>query len=171
MIKAVGALMIICGTAAWGFKSVTKRKNRVLTLRALIVSLDIMRDEICVNLTSLPKVMEILGKASPKPASRFYKTVASRTCDIVNDGFFGIWMKSLDECLGQNLADEERDVLIRLGSGLGKYDFESQSRVIMTAKKNLERIENTAENEKNANSKLHAFLGVAAGLMAVVVLI
>lgn len=171
MIKAVGALMIICGTAAWGMRSVSKMKNRVLTLRSLIASLDIMRDEICVNLTPLPKVMELAGKTSPKPASRFYKSVASKTGDIPQQGFFGIWMQSLDESIGADLADEERDILIRLGSGLGKYDFESQGRVIMTARKNLERIESMAEKEKNANSKLHAFLGVAAGLMAVVVLI
>ena len=171
MIKVIGALLIICGTTVWGMSSVSKMKNRVLMLRSLITSLDIMRDEICVNLTPLPKVMEIMGKASPKPASRFYKNIASKTEQIPQLGFFGIWMQALDESVGQTIGDEERDVLIRLGSGLGKYDFDSQGRVIMTAKKNLERIEERAEKEKNANSKLHAFLGVAAGMMAVVVLI
>jgi len=171
MIKIIGALMIVCGTAAWGIGSVMRMKNRVVTLRSLITSLDIIKDEICVNLTPLPKVMELAWKASPKPASRFYKSVYSKVPEIPQEGFFGIWMKSLDECKELTMDTEERDVLIRLGSGLGKYDFDSQGRVIASAKRNLERIEDRAEKERAANSKLHAFLGVAAGMMAVVVLI
>ncbi|MBQ8831753.1 MAG: stage III sporulation protein AB [Oscillospiraceae bacterium] len=171
MIKIVGALLIICGTAAWGMSSVARMKNRVITLRSLITSLDIMRDEICVNLTPLPKVMELTGKAAPKPAGKFFRNVASKTDDIPQQGFFGIWMQALDDGCGMTLEEDERDVLIRLGSGLGKYDCDSQGRVIMTAKKSLERIEERAEKDKNANSKLHAFLGIAAGMMAVVVLI
>ena len=170
MVKIIGAMMIICGTAAWGMGSVAKMKNRVMTINSLADSLGVMKDEICINLTPLPKVMEIVGKSSTKPASQFYRKVASKTSDIHEYGFFGIWMQALDEG-NLTLGNEERDVLIRLGSGLGKYDCDSQGRIIASAKKSLERIGERAEKEKNANSKLHAFLGVAAGMMAVVVLI
>ena len=171
MIKIIGALMIICGTAAWGLGSAAKMRNRVTTLNSLIESLDVMRDEICVNLTPLPKVMELTGKTAPKPAGQFYKNVASKIGEISQKGFYGIWMQALDENSSMTLGNEERDVLVRLGAGLGKYDFDSQGRIIMSAKRNLERIEEKAEKEKNANSKLHTFLGIAAGMMAVVVLI
>ena len=170
MVKIIGAMMIICGTAAWGIGSVAKMKNRVATINSLADSLEVMKDEICINLTPLPKVMEIVGKVSGKPAAQFYRKVASKTSDIPQYGFFGIWMQALDEG-GLTLGNEERDVLIRLGSGLGKYDCDSQGRIITSAKKSLERIGERAEREKNANSKLHAFLGVAEGMMAVVVLI
>ena len=171
MIKIIGALMIVCGTTFWGIGSVMRMKNRVTALQSLIVSADIMRDEICVNLTPLMRVMEIVGQASPEPAAQFYRRVAAKEDEISEQGFFGIWMKSLKECGNLVAGEEERDVLIRLGSGLGKYDCDSQGRIISTAKKSLERIEAKAERERNANSKLHAFLGVAAGMMAVVVLI
>ena len=171
MIKIIGAMMIVCGTAAWGIGSVIKMRNRVITLRALIESLDIMRDEICINLTPLPKVMELTGKAAPRPVNQFYKNVAAKTAEIPQQGFFGIWMSALDESTLLTMGSDERDVLIRLGSGLGKYDCASQGRIIESAKKSLERIEDRAEKERTANSKLHAFLGIAAGMMAVVVLI
>ena len=171
MIKIIGALMIVCGTAAWGIGSVMRMKNRVRTIRSFIDSADIIRDEICINLTPLVRVMEIAGQTAPAPAAQFYRSVAENAKELSVQGFFGIWMKALEESRGLILGEEERTVLIRLGSGLGKYDCESQGRVISSAKKNLERIEDKAERERNANSKLHAFLGVAAGMMAVVVLI
>ena len=171
MIKVMGALLIICGTATWGMSSIARMKNRVVTLNALIASLDIMRDEICINLTPLPKVMEIMGKTAPRPVNQFYKKVSLKTEDISQHGFYEIWIQALNESGKMILGEEEREVLMRLGAGLGKYDCDSQGRVIMTAKRSLERIERKAEKEKSANSKLHAFFGVAAGMMAVVVLI
>ena len=78
MIKIIGALMIVCGTTFWGIGSVMRMKNRVAALQSLIVSADIMRDEICVNLTPLMRVMEIAGQASPEPAAQFYKSVAAK---------------------------------------------------------------------------------------------
>ena len=171
MIKIMGALMIVCGTAAWGIGSVMRMKNRVAAIQSFIASADIIRDEICINLTPLMRVMEIAGESAPAPAAQFYRNVAAKAEELPTQGFFGIWMKALEECRGLVLGEEERTVLIRLGSGLGKYDCDSQGRVISAARKNLERIEDKAERERNANSKLHAFLGVAAGMMAVVVLI
>ena len=167
MIKIIGALMIVCGTAAWGLGSVIKMRNRVSAVKSLAESMDIMRDEICVNLAPVTDVLKIMADTAGKPASEFYGDVYSNLDKIPNIGFFGVWMQALDESVFEN---EERDVLIRLGAGLGKYDFESQGRIINTAKKSLKRIEEKAEAERAVNSKIHAFLGVAAGMMAVVVL-
>lgn len=171
MIKVLGALMIVGGTTAWGIGSVLKMKNRVLTIRSLIAALDMIRDEICINLTPLMRVMEMAAGTVPAPAADFFRAVSCKSGNMAQQGFYGIWMDALNESRTMTIGEEERDVLIRLGSGLGKYDSESQGRVIATAKKNLERIESRTEKERAANSKLHAFLGVAAGMMAVVVLI
>lgn len=159
--------MILCGTAAWGMGSVIKMRNRVYAVRSLAESMDLMRDEICVNLTPVKDVLKIMADTAGRPACEFYRDVYSHLDKLPNIGFFGVWMQALDESVFDN---DERDVLIRLGAGLGKYDFESQGRIINTAKKSLKRIEEKAEAERAVNSKLHAFLGVAAGMVAVVVL-
>lgn len=170
MLKILGALLIICGTGAWGAGSVLRMRNRVSSLKALAESMEMLRDEVCVNLTPLCDVMELLGKCASKPAADFYKNVSAGLTKIADIGFFGVWMEALDKSEGVIFGEAERDVLIRLGAGLGKYDAESQGRVIANAKRSLEKIESKAEAEKETNSKLHAFLGVAAGMMAVVVL-
>lgn len=170
MLKILGAMLIICGTGAWGIGSAMRMRNRVSSLKALVESMEMLKDEICVNLTPLGDVMNILGRCASKPISVFYENVSAGLTKIADIGFFGVWMEALDKSESIILGEAERDVLIRLGAGLGKYDAESQGRVIANAKRNLEKIEAKAETEKETNSRLHAFLGVAAGMMAVVVL-
>lgn len=170
MLKILGALLIICGTGAWGIGSALKMKNRVAYVKAFAESMDMLKDEVCINLTPLPKVMEFLATSASYPADELYKGVCASLDKISDIGFWGVWMEAVKNSDSFILGEAERDVFIRLGAGLGKYDTDSQMRVIETAKRSLERIGAKAETERAANSKLHAYLGIAAGMLAVVVL-
>lgn len=171
MLKMIGAFLIVAGTTAWGACSVLRMRGRVKALNSLIWSLELMREEICTNLTPMPELLELMAKSAPKPASELFRRASGSLCELGRKSFREIWQAAVEETPSLLLEPEEREILTELGGGLGKYDFESQGRVIRSAVRKLEAKAEKAEKERAANSRLHAFLGVAAGMFAVVVLI
>ena len=171
MIKLVGALLIVFGTAAWGIGSVMKMRTRSKALSAIISSLEIMAEEIGVNLTPMPELVEMLSNMAPQPANLFYRNVKAELLKLGTESFGRIWQTGLDNSGELMLEKGEKEILSELGLELGKYDGESQRRMIRSAIRRLMIIADAAERERRESSKLHGFLGVAAGMFAVVVLI
>jgi stage III sporulation protein AB len=62
-------------------------------------------------------------------------------------------------------------VLTELGVRLGRYDVGEQAAAIGHAQRRLEEHIRRAEAERDSNAKVHAFLGVAAGLFAIIILL
>lgn len=171
MLKIAGAVLIIAGTTAWGLCSVMKMRGRVRSLNSVVWALKLMGEEICVNLTPMPEVLALVGDAAPKPAAELFTNARNKLEGLGGASFRELWRQAVDETSALLLEADEREVLVQLGSELGKYDFESQGRIIRSAVKRLELKAEKAERERAANSRLHAFLGIAAGMFAVVVLI
>lgn len=171
MLKMIGAVLIICGTTSWGLCSVIQMKNRVRALNALVWSFDMMKDEICTNLTPMPELLSRMASYTPKPACEFFKKAAAKTSDLGAVSFREIWASAVDETPSLYLRGDEKEILYELGGRLGRYDFESCGRAIQAAKNRLEKKAEQAERDRRMNSRLHAFLGVAAGMFAVVVLL
>ncbi len=171
MIKLVGALLIVSGTAAWGIGSIMRMKTRSKALAAIMSSLEIMAEEIGANLTPMPALVEMLSNIAPKPADLFYRNIKAELPKLGSESLGSIWQAGLDNSGELMLERGEKEILSELGWELGKYDGESQRRMIQSAIRRLKLIADMAESERRANSRLHGFLGVAAGMFAVVVLI
>ena len=54
---------------------------------------------------------------------------------------------------------------------LGRYDIGEQRSAIAYAERRMDEFLHKAEADREKNSKVHAFLGVAAGVFAVVILL
>ena len=171
MLKILGAVLIICGTTSWGICSVMQMKNRVKALDSLVWSFDLMKDELCTNLTPMPELLRRMADSAAKPASLFFEKAAEKTSELGAKSFREIWISALNETPSLYLRRDEKEILYELGGCLGRYDFESCGRAIQSAKNRLEKKAEQAERDRRMNSRLHAFLGVAAGMFAVVVLL
>ncbi len=171
MLKMAGAVLIIAGTTVWGACSVMKMRGRVRSLNSLVWALKLMGEEICANLTPMPEVLALVGSAAPKPAAELFARARDKLGNLGSASFRELWRQVVDETPSLLLENDELEILVQLGGELGKYDFESQRRIIRSAVKRLELKAENAERERAANSRLHAFLGIAAGMFAVVVLI
>lgn len=171
MIRILGAVLITAGTAAWGIMGVMRLRNKVQSLRTIISALGMMKSEICDRLTPMPELLrQILNEAS-FPASQLYKNASDKMPTLGNKPFSFIWRQAVLGTPELLLTPPEELVLTELGVCLGRYDVGEQRSAIQYAQRRMEEFLRNAEAERDKNSKVRAFLGVAAGIFAVVILL
>jgi stage III sporulation protein AB len=171
IFKLVGALLITSGTAAWGLAGIRRLRRRAAVLRTLTDSFDLMENEITQRLTPMAELMELLSEAEPGPAGRFYGSVLSGMKRIGEVGFPIIWRRAAEDTPGLYLNEEERAALSELGLSLGRYDVEQQRSAIRYTRRRFDHFAERAAADRDRDSRVHAFLSVAAGILAVLVLI
>ncbi len=171
MIRFVGAVLITLGTAAWGLMGVYRLRSRVKSLHAVASALGIMKSEICDRLTPMPELLKNLAEEATYPASALFKNASEKMASIGMKPFSSIWSQAVKNTPELLLKPPEELVLTELGVRLGRYDIAEQASAIQYAQRRLEEHIRKAETERDKNSKVHAFLGVAAGLFAIIILL
>jgi len=171
MIKLIGAAFIITGTAIWGFLSVLKLRARVRSLSAIISALEIMKSEVCDRLTPMPEIFELMSSEATQPAERLFLNAQEKMSLLGSRSFSSIWQQSVKDTTELLLTQPEETVLCELGMSLGKYDVFEQKRAFEHASWRMKAFLKRAEDDRDAYSRVNAFMGVAAGVFAVIVLI
>jgi stage III sporulation protein AB len=171
MIRIIGAVLITAGAAAWGFLGVVRLRTRAKSLTALASALGAVKSEICDRLTPMPELLEQLGEESTYPANLLFKNACEKMSSLGNKPFSSIWMQAVKATPELLLMPSEELVLTELGLSLGRYDVAEQKSALSYAQRRMEEYSRKAEAEREKNSKVHAFLGVAAGIFAVVILL
>jgi len=171
MIRLIGAVLITAGAAAWGLLGVFRLRSRVRSLNALVSALGVMKSEICERLTPMPELLKLLGNEATPPASLLFKNAAEKIPSLGSKPFSTLWNQAVHETPELLLAPPEELALKELGLSLGRYDIGEQRSALQYAERRLGDYARKAETEREKNSKVHAFLGVAAGLFAVVILL
>jgi stage III sporulation protein AB len=85
--------------------------------------------------------------------------------------FSALWSQAVRNTPELLLKPPEELGLTELGAQLGRYDVAEQAHAFQYAQRRLEEHIRRAEAERDSNSKVHAFLGVAAGLFAIIILL
>ncbi len=171
MIRFIGAVLITVGAAAWGLLGVSRLRGRVKSLHALASALGIMKSEICDRLTPMPELLGRLAEETTYPAAQLFKNASEKMTSIGTKPFSAIWSQAVKNTPELLLKPQEELVLTELGVRLGRYDIAEQSGAIGYAQRRMEEHIRRAEAERDGNSKIHAFLGIAAGLFAIIILL
>ena len=171
MIKLLGAVLIITGTAAWGAGRALRLKNRVRSLSSLVTALGMMGSEIEARMTPMPELLDLLENEAPYPSKRLFAATSENMKELGMTPFSGIWEQAVRETPELLLSAREESCLKELGFSLGRYDIAQVRAAIGYTIRRLSDYRDDAERERKASSKMYAFLGVAAGVFAVVVLI
>jgi stage III sporulation protein AB len=171
MIRLIGAVLITAGTAAWGIMGVLRLRNRVKSLSALLSVLASMKSEICDRLTPMPQLLAQLAGEATYPASLLFKNASEKITNLGSKPFSSIWRQAVLNTPELLLEPPEELVLTELGMSLGRYDVGEQRSALSYAQRRMDEFLRKAESDRDKNSKVHAFLGVAAGIFAVVILL
>lgn len=171
MIRLIGAVLITAGAAAWGLIGVFRLRNRVKNLNTIVSALGVMKSEICDRLTPMPDILKQMENEATYPASLLFKNAAEKIPMLGSRPFSSIWGQAVKNTPELLLTPQEELVLTELGMSLGRYDTGEQRNAIQYAERRMVEFARKAETERERNSKVHAFLGVAAGLFAVVILL
>lgn len=171
MLKFIGAILLTAGAALWGFSCAKSLKDRANALSALAASIELMGYELCDMLTPVPELFGLMARQAPKPAADLFKNAEERLKEIGAVPFSELWHEAIKDTHELMLIEQEMLTLSELGFSLGKYDIAEQRKAIETAKRQFEEFTKKAEEERDKNWKSQAFLGVAAGLFAVIILL
>lgn len=171
MIRLIGAVLITAGTAAWGLLGVFRLRSRVKSLSAIVSALGVMKSEICDRLTPMPELLKLLAADATYPASALFINASEKIPSLGSKPFSAIWNQAVQDTPELLLTPPEALVLKELGMSLGRYDTGEQRSALLYAERRMDEFARKAEMERERNSKVHAFLGVAAGLFAVVILL
>jgi len=171
MLSVIGAGLIICGTTAWGFSAVVRLRRRTKVLSGLIAALELMESELSFKLAALPELMATLSTAAAPEVRGLFVRCAARTDTIGSCSFRRMWRESLENSPELLLRVEEYECLSELGGVLGRYDLSQQQRALHYAKARLSTFLSRAEEERTRQSRFYGTLGIASGIMAVLILI
>lgn len=171
MIRLIGAVLITAGAAAWGLLGVFKLRSRVKNLNSIVSALGVMKSEICDRLTPMPELLRQMGDEATYPASLLFRNAAEKMPALGSKSFSAIWGQAVKGTPELLLTPQEELVLTELGLSLGRYDTGEQKNAIQYAERRMDEFSRKAEIDRERNSKVHAFLGVAAGFFAVIILL
>ena len=171
MIQWIGAIMLLCGCAAWGITAVMRLRRRTQVLDSLCMALTAMRMEICDRMAPMPEVFLHLSQELPYPAAALFENLSRDMEQLGRRPLADIWRRAIEETPGMLLTPQEELCLSELGLSLGKYRVQEQGAAIAYTLQRMERCADRAHEEQRRDGRLHACLGVAAGVFAVILLI
>ncbi len=170
MVKIIGAALILLGTCAWGFNRVRRFSDHVAVLDDVISSLEMMKNEICIGFVPMKSVMQNLAGSTSGALSLLYGQIAEKMDGLRKESFELIWCSCIENARYLKLAPDEYSALSALGSVLGKYDRRAQRSFIERANSTFSSYRERAAHDKEVNTRVHAYLGIAAGVFSIVVL-
>lgn len=171
LLKAAGAALVIAGGAAWSAGGVVRLKNRAGNLGQLAASLELLKSEICDRQTPLPEILRLLQGETSGAVSRFYSALSLDMKRLGQDTFAGLWRKAILSAPDLLLTAEEELALGELGYSLGRYDPIYQKSAIELTRKKMDGYAKKAKEECERDWKMQAFCGLAASLIAVIMML
>ncbi len=171
MIRLFGAALVVLATGSMGLHGILRLRRRVNTLEGLIVSLQLMESEICSRMASTRDVLELLSREAPGPVRGLYRRAWGGLEALGRCSFYAIWRMAVERSVELDLRPEETALMTSLGLSLGRYDIREQAEAIGRTRRRLEAALKRAEEERDRDSRLHAFFGLASGLFAVIILL
>lgn len=171
MIKAFGAILVICGTGAWGISGVFRLKRRCRILAELTGAIGAIRSEITTRLTPVPELISRMARESAEPVGSFFKNVEARLGDIGVSTLYDIWDDALKNTPELSLLQDELAAIRDVPRALGRYDLEEQRLSLSRTERQFEQFLQRAEYLRGRDSKIKGFIGIAAGIFIVLILI
>lgn len=172
MIKFVGCIIVVLACSGLGYMLGLRYKMRVMELRSIRMSLQMLETEIVYANTPLPEAFKIVYSKTNAPVNVIFKymgcSLSKKKHNTVGEAFIAA-LQDAKESL--NINKEDADILISFGNSLGLSDIDGQVKNFNMAIKQLESQEQKAEESRHKNERMFKNLGVLAGLAIAIILL
>lgn len=165
-----GAIILVISALYIGVSKAREERLRVKTLRELCSALEILKNEICTNRTSLGKLISMQSLHSSDALDSFFSELEKCFSDLGDRRFSDIWNECIESSLSI-LPDKSKGELIALGNSLGRYDSDLQMQAIQRCAYALECECEALENGLLNNEKMYIGLSGGTGLILALMLV
>lgn len=170
MLRAIGAALLLTGSAGVGLAAVGRLEHRVTALRSLIEALELMERELDFRLPPMKELILETAQRSAEPASGFLRTCGEGIDELRGRPFSGLWRQTALEKLSA-LKNSDLEVLVSVGAVLGRYDGEGQRRAIAAVRERLVGFLDDASEERRRQGRVYGALSITAGVFLVILLL
>lgn len=170
MIKMIGAGLVMAGTGGLGWLAVKRLSERAELLLALQGAMAYLEEEVSFRLTPLPTLFAYLSENRSGAVGNFFRLLLDGLKRTEDGTLRSVWSQAVQEGF-PTLRLEERQTLEELGEVLGHYDAKTQANALKLTGERLAKLYIRAQEERARLGKVYLALGVAAGLVTVLVLI
>ncbi|GGF87011.1 stage III sporulation protein SpoIIIAB [Paenibacillus abyssi] len=172
MIKIIGAVLVLFAGTMIGFQQAAKFAARPRQLRQLAHALQRLETEIGYGYTPLPEALARAVFTIPEPVAGVFRNTASQLCDTKGLTFQECWEIAINEQWSMTaMKDNEKVVLLRLGSALGISDRDDQIKHIRLALLQLKSEEDAAREDQGRYEKMSKSLGILAAALIVILMV
>ena len=171
MLKAIGAVLVICGTSAWGISGVIKLRRRCGILAELIGAIGTIRGEITTRLTPVPELISHLARETGGAVGLFFKNVEAKLGALGEQTLYDIWSTALENTPELLLQGDELNALREVPRALGRYELEEQRLALLRVETLFEQFRLRAAEKRTSDAKVKGVAGFCAGVFIVLLLI
>ncbi len=169
MLRAAGALLLVCASAGCGFQAAQRLRRRVTVLWEMEAALERMERELSYADTDMPELLGRLADGQRGVVGTFFGLCARALSRQDGRGMEQIWRESLEQS-GMALTGEETALLLKLGGVLGRYDSAGQCRVLARVRTELAGLRSKAQEDRDRLSRVYQAVGTAAGAALAILL-
>lgn len=169
-MKLIGVLLVLSGSFGAGFAAVRRLDCRVAALRALTTALDVLAHELEISLPAMSDWLLDTASRSPEPAASFLRACTERLEQQGGAALWEAWSDAAQQELSM-LKTGDMEVLLSLGTVLGRYDGESQRRSITAVHAQLTVQLESALEERRRCGRIYGTLSAVLGIFLVIILI
>lgn len=171
-MKLLGLVFILLGCSMGGFVLAANFKRREVQLKGLNRALIELQNNIIYTHEPLPIALKnVSRKSEGYIRNLFLKCAEILESGIVNSVYEAMG-RAIETCKDDNgLKKEDNDIILDFCKSLGTTDKEGHVRLFKLCLSNVEENIKTAKEERFKNEKMYRCLGVALGLIILILFI
>jgi len=172
VIKLIGAMLILFAGTMIGFQQAARFAARPRQLRHIAHALQRLETEIGYGHTPLPEALARTADAVSEPIARMLRLASEGLGSAEGLSFRESWERAVHTVWETTaMRENEKAVMLRLGSSLGISDKEDQIKNLQLAMLQLKAEEDAARDDQGRYEKMWKSLGVLIAVLVVILMV
>lgn len=168
-IRIIGAVFIIFACSAVGYYLVLNHKKEEKAVQQLLSIVDYMECELQYRLTPLPELCRLAAAENRGEVSGLMLSLANELDSQISPDAASCMTAALSH--HPNLPERTKQLLIRLGGSLGRFDMDGQVRGLENTRQLCRKELESLQHRRDDRLKSYQTLAVCAGVAMAILLI
>jgi stage III sporulation protein AB len=172
MMRLFGVLSVLAGAGGFGFRLCAERRERICCMMEIREMYGLIQSEIAYTALPLPEIFRNISGKIPGKLGETLEKISEGMALEQGEVFAELWTKEMTEYLrGKQLGQDSRRLLLDFPACTGRNDSRGQADAINRYLDELDRSISQMKEEEKSKNKVVISLGIAAGLLTVLLLL
>lgn len=172
MLKLLGSVLVMAACIGYTGYLLEKQKYHLDALQSLVSMMDLLSGKLRYERQTMDEALAGLNKKYHGVAGVVMGRIADRLGEGICENLETVWREEFTGAGKQlMLTEEEMDIVLDTGKNLGYLDVEAQTDHLKSCRARLAEKLEKARKELSEKRKLYRYLGLAVGVMVILVLV